>query len=50
MVDRRVPGAQKVQPVWVCLRDKTVKLRGSRRPECPKHPNEMMVSLKSADR
>jgi hypothetical protein len=50
MVDRRVPGARKGEPVWVCPRDKTVKLRNARSPECPKHPGEMMVPLKGAAR
>lgn len=45
MNDRRVPGAQKGEHVWVCPRDKAVKLRGTRSPECPKHKGEMMVPL-----
>lgn len=50
MNGRRVPGAQKGELVWVCPRDKTVKLRKARSPECPKHKGEMMVPLKGAAR
>lgn len=44
MVDRRVPGAQKEERLWVCPQNETVKGRGSRPPTCPAHAGEAMVA------
>jgi hypothetical protein len=42
MVDRRVPGAQKGEPLWKCPSG-DFERRATRQPKCPRHPDQTMV-------